>query len=48
MNINVRTRFLEKSDSWSRTCVDVAFMLILYDVVRSLEFYPLILSWLNV
>ena len=44
----VRTRFLEKFDSWSWTNVGLVFLLIWWDVVRSLEFDPLILSRLDV
>ena len=43
----VCTRFLEKFDSWSWTWVDVLFLLIWCDVVRSIEFDPLILSRLD-
>ena len=43
----VQTRFSEKFGLWSWTCVDVVFMLIWCDVVRSLEFDPLILSQLD-
>ena len=45
--IIVRTRFLEKFDSWSWTWVDVVFMLIWCDMIQSLVFDPLIFSRLN-